>query len=127
MQRSAIGFVVLGAACLVATCAEVEPPEPCAGVFCSGHGACLSSGNEAFCACAYGYHPVELECVANDPVDPCAGVGCAGHGNCRVEADAPVCDCFPGYVQLGTIDPACTDLACDLLCVEEPEEDAHAD
>ncbi|MBN1773907.1 MAG: hypothetical protein JXB32_21780 [Deltaproteobacteria bacterium] len=111
---------------LSATCAGATV-DPCEGEDCSNRGSCFAVGLDPFCVCHAGYHPDGLECLANDPDDPCAGVGCAGHGTCRVAGTDPTCDCFPGYVHLSVVDPDCTDLACDLVCVEEPERDAGVD
>ena len=41
------------------------PSDPCAGVTCSGHGSCISSGPSASCTCESGYHASATACVSD--------------------------------------------------------------
>lgn len=52
--------------------AVAEPPGPCEGVTCSGHGSCRIVDGQAACICDAGYHAEGLYCV--EDVDACAGI-----------------------------------------------------
>jgi hypothetical protein len=66
----------------------------CAGIDCSGHGACVVDGQGlAACDCDPGYEADGLACVSS--TDPCAGIGCSGHGTCVNEAVPPVMSASP--------------------------------
>ncbi|HOX47208.1 MAG TPA: hypothetical protein PK668_26675 [Myxococcota bacterium] len=81
---------------------DESPPDPCAGVTCSGHGTCRAvAGAQAECACEAGYVAAGLECVPD--TDDCTGQTCSGHGTCHAwparppAPAAPVCACDGGY------------------------------
>jgi hypothetical protein len=77
----------------------------CSG--CSGHGACLMSGDGTWtCACignwtgtncekcADGFHAAGVQCVPNTY---CNTNSCNTHGSCNAAAGYPVCTCNDGY------------------------------
>jgi hypothetical protein len=41
-----------------------NPPDPCEGVTCSGHGSCLADGANALCICDQGYRSDGPSCVS---------------------------------------------------------------
>ncbi len=49
--------------CNTTTHTCVNPVNPCEGVACSGHGACIVENNNPVCECDTGYHPDNLTCV----------------------------------------------------------------
>lgn len=78
---------------------DTEHPDRCIdwcdGMSCSDHGSCRKNSQGAYCACDYGYHPEELNCLKDG--DPCEGVTCSGHGICYVSGDQTRCNCDLGY------------------------------
>ena len=49
-----------------------DPPGPCEGVDCSGHGTCELEGGQSVCNCDPGYHAEGLDCL--EDYDPCVGI-----------------------------------------------------
>ncbi|MBI5487947.1 MAG: hypothetical protein HY905_11490 [Deltaproteobacteria bacterium] len=93
--------------CLVAPLAGCSPSaDPCDGLDCSFFGVCgrLSSGQEGYCLCRLGAHPIAdgLDCAPNDYVDPCRGVDCSSAGYCFAVSGFPICECDPGTRRDGT-------------------------
>jgi hypothetical protein len=92
--------------------------DPCQGVACSGHGACVEDGGVASCQCDAGYHAQGLACLAD--ADPCAGVTCSGHGACVLAGGAASCDCDPGYSAQGLDCVAAGDWQALSVTAEQP-------
>jgi hypothetical protein len=51
------------------SCSDDGAPsnDPCLGVSCSGHGACVAEGAEPFCQCDPGFSAFGLECLPGEP------------------------------------------------------------
>ncbi|PKN24741.1 MAG: hypothetical protein CVU65_10910 [Deltaproteobacteria bacterium HGW-Deltaproteobacteria-22] len=87
----------------------------CAGIDCSGHGACVVDGQGlAACDCDPGYEADGLACVSS--TDPCAGIGCSGHGTCVNEAGVARCSCEGGYSSAGPAGDECVPTAGAASC-----------
>lgn len=53
----------------------VPDSNPCDGVACSGHGACVAKGDDASCQCDPGYHAEGLSCVVDAALGSTVTVG----------------------------------------------------
>ncbi|MCP4501850.1 MAG: hypothetical protein GY822_17970 [Deltaproteobacteria bacterium] len=74
-------------------------PDPCAGVTCSGQGACAVQADVAICICNDGFTPKGTDCISEQ--DPCAAINCSGFGVCVNSDGTPSCTCDTGYVPNG--------------------------
>ena len=100
LQSLLLSIVIL---VLGAGCQQKAASDPCAGVFCCGHGTCQVSGGQASCQCETGYSATAdgLHCRA-DNAGPCQDEDCDGHGCCQVVRNKPRCSCDADYM----VDPA---------------------